>query len=412
MAESGVHFAKGFLTWGALAGEASRKLERLRKRLEARPTAYVCRSQREALEAVSFCLAENMDFIVLPAEVLKGVLRERLTAEGYGILDYAGLHLTDPPKPRPFTPGRVSLLTSGSTGAPKRIEHRAETLQTFTRLTHPCEGRWLLLYQVGTYAWYQMVFLGRSVQGVDLVAPSGMEPEILLREAAEMKVTAVSATPTFWRTLFLRASEKELRRFPLKQVTLGGERVDQALLDALAALYPAARITQIYASAEAGACIVVSDGREGFPAGYLTREGEVRLRIRGEELEVLSPHASTQGAGRWVSTGDRVERSGDRIRFVGRSAGTLINVGGKKANPADIERVLYLHPAVLWCRVEGVKAAFTGFLPKAQVVLRERQQAGEAALVAHCQGQLPEHAVPRFWEFLKEVPLSDNLKSG
>ena len=82
--------------------------------------------------------------------------------------------------------------------------------------------------------------------------------------AAEHGVTAASGTPTFWRQTIYRDAEA-LAKVPLEQITLGGEPVDQAILDQLREIFPTARISWIYASSEVGASIVVHDGKAGFP---------------------------------------------------------------------------------------------------------------------------------------------------
>ena len=59
-------------------------------------------------------------------------------------------------------------------------------------------------------------------------------------------MTHVSGTPTLWRALLVALGSKAAT-LPLRQITLGGEAVDQAILDRLANLYPGASITHIYA---------------------------------------------------------------------------------------------------------------------------------------------------------------------
>ena len=77
------------------------------------------------------------------------------------------------------------------------------------------------------------------------------------------------------------------------QITLGGEAVDQDLLDRLHAAFPHARLTHIYASTEMGVCFSVRDGKAGFPADYLSdRSLPCQLRIASDgELEIRSKRA-------------------------------------------------------------------------------------------------------------------------
>lgn len=133
----------------------------------------------------------------------------------------------------------------------------AHTLQGLTTVSTPqAPRRWLLPFTPGTYAWWQLVTLSLNVPGQDLVTveAGGLSGWPVL--AAAEGVTAVSATPTFWRHSLLRdrAAVTALR---LEQITLGGEPVDQRLLNELTTAFPEARVSWIYASTETGAAFAV-----------------------------------------------------------------------------------------------------------------------------------------------------------
>lgn len=142
------------------------------------------------------------------------------------------------------------------------------------------------------------------------------------------------------------------------------------------------------------------------------------VRINDGVLQVRSPFAgvSSNALGgsdlSWINTGDLVELRGDRVYFCGRSDRAIINVGGSKAFPADIESVLHAHPSVLWCRVRAVRAPLVGYLPEADVVLKPTADLpSELELTKFCATRLPEFAIPRFWNFLPAIPVEDSLKS-
>src|SRR4029077_2918568 len=98
-------------------------------------------------------------------------------------------------------------------------------------------------------------------------------------------VTHISGTPTFWRSFLLVAPPASLSE--LRQITMGGEAVDQPTLDRLRAAFPNAHITHIYASTEAGVVFSVHDGEEGSPAEWLEDVVQgVNLRVSDGMLEV------------------------------------------------------------------------------------------------------------------------------
>ncbi len=304
-------------------------------------------------------------------------------------------------------PGRIWLLTSGSTGRPKQVAH---TLDSLTTVGGEQPARvWLCPYATGAYAWWQVVTLSLALPGQDVVF---VEPDQLDRWpalAAEHGVTAASGTPTFWRQALFRAGDT-LSSVPLKQITLGGEPVDQAILDRLHETFPAARVSWIYASSEAGAAIAVHDGQAGFPAAWLDRDtpGRPRLRVEDGELVIASAKAA-EGMSGEIHTGDRAEIADGRVLIVGRIASDEINVGGSKASASGVRTTLLAHPAVAWAAVKGRRAPLVGNVVTAQVVLSG--EAGEADLLEWCAARLPEYAVPRRLKLLPEIPLKETLKS-
>ena len=332
--------------------------------------------------------------------------RQGLRRDGFALVDPAGT--TQPEQERPADDGRLWLLTSGSTGRPKRVAHTLTSLTTVSGAQPP--RRWLCPYLPGAYAWWQVVTLSLAHDGQDIVFVDNDDldtwPEIALAE----NVNAISGTPTFWRRALLSYAET-MSKLELTQVTLGGEPVDQAILDRLAELYPSARLSWIYASSEAGAAIAVHDGRAGFPEAWLDREvsGRPRLSVEGDELLVQS-RASAEGFGAGVRTGDRVELRDGRVLITGRLASDEINVGGSKASASVVRDTLTCHPEVLWAQVRGRRAPIVGQMVAAEVVLRGDTTTPEA-LTAWCAERLPDYAVPRRIRVLDEIPIKESLKS-
>src|SRR5207248_5980051 len=118
---------------------------------------------------------------------------------------------------------------------------------------------------------------------------------------------------------------------------------------------PDARIVHAFASTEAGVAFEVDDGREGFPASIVEAGRDVQVAVRDGSLRIRSPRTAAAYLGEqrrpiagedgFVDTGDIVERRGDRYYFLGRRNG-VINVGGLKVHPEEIEAAINRHPAV------------------------------------------------------------------
>jgi acyl-CoA synthetase (AMP-forming)/AMP-acid ligase II len=248
------------------------------------------------------------------------------------------------------------------------------------------------------------------------------EPADVAKLMAAAGVQFASATPSYWRRLLISVDAALLSQVPLVQITLGGEVVDQTILDRLAQTFPAARLTHIYATTELGRCFAVTDGKAGFPQAWLHHASTdgVELQIRDGQLWVRSansmsgydPLAPGQGPDRdaagWSATGDLVELRGDRIYFVGRNS-EMINVGGNKVYPVAVERVIRQLPEVAEVRVYAQASSLAGQLVACQIVPapgcsdeQVRQKIRE-----HCQAYLNRPACPRMIEIVERLQLSE-----
>lgn len=414
-AENRVTFGKPEDCWQGLHDEFALRLGPARRHAGKR-VVFVADTMRQALGAVAYAAPARLDMGVIERGRLSAGVQTRFLEHGIHLIDAAtGAPMGEVPANTESEPGRITVLTSGTTGLLKLIPHTVDTLNTFDRVNELEPNSWFVPYQIGSYAWYQMVALGLFVPGQHLV-PADFQDLMGSFEAAlrDRCVTAISSTPTFWRTAFMSISGAQLAEAPLQSISMGGEIVDQSILDRLAQLYPRAKVRHIYASSETGAAIVVSDGRAGFDAGLLNRErGDIALKVADGRLFVRSRYGNRDEAGDWIDTGDLVEERDGRVFFCGRAGNSMINVGGHKAFPPDIEACLMTHPQVAWAKVTARRAPLVGSLAMATVVLHVPMDplAAELMLTAHCEGKLAEYAIPRMWEFMDQVPLKASLKS-
>ena len=310
-----------------------------------------------------------------------------------------------------------AMPTSGTSGPPKLVAH---TLATLTAAFRPATGeRWATFYDVRRYGGLQILL--RSLLGAESLTLTDPNEGVdaFLGRIGQARATHISGTPSHWRKVLMSGGA---HRIAPQRVRLSGEIADDAVLAALRALYPDAHVEHAYASTEAGVAFVVSDGRAGFPASLLREDGEVALRVVDDVLRVRSNRAALRylGAGApaledsdgFVDTGDVVARNGDRCLFVGRRGG-VINVGGAKVHPEEVEAALNAHRAVRASRVFARRNPITGALVAAEVVLSEGVAADEATkrdILAACRAALPAYKAPSFLNFVAELPMTDGGK--
>jgi acyl-coenzyme A synthetase/AMP-(fatty) acid ligase len=313
------------------------------------------------------------------------------------------------------------LVTSGTTGVPKMVVHDLASLTAPLQAPSPADGAtvWGTFYDIRRYGGLQ-IYLRALLGGASLVL-SNPEESVAdhLARLAQHGVTHLSGTPSHWRRALMNpAIEKIAPRY----VRLSGEIADQAILDGLRATFPQAVIGHAYASTEAGVAFDVNDDLAGFRADYFaaTRD-DVEMKIVDGSLRIRSPRTASAYLGTaqpladadgFVDTGDIVEQHDGRCLFAGRKGG-IINIGGMKVHPEEVEAVINRHPRVRMSLVRGRQSPITGSVVVADVVLSSGQDLESARqievkndILKFCSNALPRHKVPASISFVPKLDVA------
>jgi acyl-coenzyme A synthetase/AMP-(fatty) acid ligase len=302
------------------------------------------------------------------------------------------------------------LFTSGTTGAPKMVAHTLEGLTGAIQPPAATDIVWGTFYDIRRYGGLQILL--RALLGQASLVLSDAHEEVADFLARLAPVTHLTGTPSHWRRALMSPANAKINP---RYVRLSGEIADQAILDSLKARFPDAAIGHAYASTEAGVGFEVTDGLEGFPASFIGRPGAVEMKVADGTLHIRSPRTASEYIGGasllsdgWVDTTDMVEQRGDRFHFVGRTGG-IINVGGLKINPEEVEAVINRHPGVRMSRVSGRKNPITGAIVIADVVLTDAANDNATfkdAILAACREKLPAFKVPAMLRFVEKLELT------
>jgi acyl-coenzyme A synthetase/AMP-(fatty) acid ligase len=325
--------------------------------------------------------------------------------------------------PRPYETEWV-LLTSGTTGVPKLVVHTLASLAGAIGC-EPRNGRliWSTFYDIRRYGGLQ-ILLRAILTGSSLLLSNAQEStaDFLARVGAH-GVTHISGTPSHWRRALMSSSA---RLIAPEYIRLSGEIADQGILNHLAQVYPQARIAHAFATTEAGVAFDVNDGMTGFPCSVLKRTPGVEMKVENDSLRIRSPrtasrylnelHGPLKNADGFVDTTDILDLRNERYYFVGRRDG-VINVGGLKVHPEEVEEVINRHPKVRMSLVRTKKSSIIGSLVVADVVLRSAPGPDSDAdrhilqdILLLCREELASHKVPSAINFVSKLAVADSGK--
>ena len=298
---------------------------------------------------------------------------------------------------------KITIFTSGTTGQPKEVVHSISTLTRSVRVGEKYRNQtWAYAYNPTHMAGLQVFF--QAFENLNTLVNVFNQPrEYVYHQIQENAITHISATPTFYRLLlpYERAYENVVR------VTLGGEKSDQHLYDSIKKIFPNARINNVYASTEAGTLFAAKG--DCFQIPELTRD---KYKVVDGELLI---HKSLLGSSSSFKFTEDFYHSGDLIEWVDETAGLfrfksrkneLINVGGYKVNPNEVETAIMDIEGVKQAMVYGRANSILGNVLCAEVVLEPGSEMQELDIKKHLNALLQDFKIPRKIKFVDEISLT------
>ena len=309
----------------------------------------------------------------------------------------------------------VVLFTSGSTGNPKAA------LQSLERFLHKFEKpgrryRTLAFLLFDHIAGIDTLFYTLASGGT-LVTTRERTTDAICALIERARVEVLPASPSFLRLMCIGGGASDYDLGSLKIITYGSEPMDPSTLAWLGSQFPHAEIIQKYGTTETGSPRSKSRGRDSLwlrikDSDVATRvvDGILHIRSEGTILGYLNAPSPVDADG-WYCTGDVVDvendSEGEWIRFRGR-ASDVINVGGEKVSPAEVEQTILELPFVEDAVVRGEPHALMGQIVTARVtvIAQTDGKTAKKEIRKRCRARLAPYKVP-----VKIDVVADNLTS-
>jgi acyl-coenzyme A synthetase/AMP-(fatty) acid ligase len=311
-------------------------------------------------------------------------------------------------------PGLI-LFSSGSTGKPKGIVHSLPLLLEKFRKPRHCFRtiNFLLFDHIGgvNTLFYTLANLGT------IVVPADRSVTAVCAAIERHGVELLPTSPSFLNLLLLAEAHRNYDLSSIKLITYGTEVMPERTLDAANAAFPNATFQQTYGLSELGILrsksesnrsLLVKIGGEDYETKV--ENGTLRIRARSSMLGYLNASQPFDADG-WFNTGDAVVEEGGYYRILGRQS-DVINVGGQKVYPAEVEQVLADLPGVIDAAVTGEKHLLMG-----QIVVATLQMAEPADPVEmrrrvseHCKGRLQPFMIPSKVKVVTESQVNYRFK--
>lgn len=307
-------------------------------------------------------------------------------------------------------PGLI-VFSSGSTGKPKAILQDCE--RVMRKFVDERDGWGTVLFLMLDHFGGFNTLLSSFAYGGFAVCLSDRSPESVCMAIERTQATLMPTTPTFINLLIASRCYRSFDLSSIKLITYGTEVMPPATLEKLREIFPNAKIKQTYGLSELGVLRSKSESDDSVwvkigGSGFETKIVENILWVKSEANMVgyLNAPNPIDDDG-WMCTGDSVETRGEYMRILGRKS-DMINVGGQKVFPTEIENVLLEADNVREATVFGVPHPVMGNVVKAKVSLEEPEDRFLLAerLRKHCMKRIAKYKVPVKYEIIKQTEQS------
>lgn len=310
------------------------------------------------------------------------------------------------------------LFSSGSTGAPKAMIHDLDNLID-TYKDKKSKGLVFLIFLMFDHIGGLNTLLNCLSMNVTMVFPDTREPDHVAHLIEKYKVNILPASPTFLNLMLISEANLHYDLSSLRMITYGTEPMPDSLLLKLKDAFPRVKFLQTFGTSETGISATSSYSSTSTflkiddpNTEYKIVDGELWLKSKTQIMGYLNSSMEKFTNDGWFKTGDMVEQQdGGYIKIVGRNS-EMINIGGEKVLPSEVESVLFQMPKVKDCTVYGEYNPVMGQMVVAKILYGEQVKPSvlKKLVVTFCADKLAKYKIPVKVILMTEAEYTERFK--
>ena len=307
------------------------------------------------------------------------------------------------------------LFSSGSTGKPKAMIHNLDTLIDSYKDKKEKSMNMLVFLMFDHIGGLNTVF-NALCMGACLIIPKIKDAKTICELIEKYKIMVLPSSPTFLNLILISEEYKNYDLSSLRMITYGTETMPESLLLKLKEVFPKVKFLQTFGTSETGISTTSSKSSnslfmklEDINGEYKIVENELWLRSKTQVLGYLNASMDSFTSDGWFKTGDLVEVDGEYIKIIGR-AKEVINVGGQKVLPSEIESIILEMEEISDCMVYAEQNAITGQTVVCDVVLNQEVENIKKRVRVFCKDRLDAYKIPTKVNVVDKTNFSDRFK--
>lgn len=312
------------------------------------------------------------------------------------------------------------LFSSGSTGAPKAMIHNLDTLVDSYGDKKQKQIN-MLVFLMFDHIGGINTMLNILSMNATMIIPLNRNADDICKLIEEYKIAVLPSSPTFLNLILINRSYEKYDLSSLRMITYGTETMPEGLLNRLKAVFSKVKFLQTFGTSETGIATTSSKSSSSTfmkiddeNLEYKIVDNELWLRSKTQILGYLNRSMESFTNDGWFKTGDLVELDNEGfIRIIGRNK-EIINVGGQKVLPSEVESVLLGMDEIEDCLVYGEQNAITGQSVSCDVVLKHGiDDSGFKILVRKfCKDKLDNFKIPTRVNVVQKTEFTERFKKS
>ena len=312
------------------------------------------------------------------------------------------------------------LFSSGSTGAPKAMVHNLDTLVDSYGDKKQKQIN-MLVFLMFDHIGGINTMLNILSMNATMIIPQNRNADDICKLIEEYKIAVLPSSPTFLNLILINRSYEKYDLSSLRMITYGTETMPEGLLGRLKAVFSKVKFLQTFGTSETGIAATSSKSSSSTfmkiddeNLEYKIVDNELWLRSKTQILGYLNRSMESFTNDGWFKTGDLVELDNEGfIKIIGRNK-EIINVGGQKVLPSEVESVLLGMDEIEDCLVYGEQNAITGQSVSCDVVLKHGiDDSGFKILVRKfCKDKLDNFKIPTRVNVVQNTEFTERFKKS
>ncbi len=292
------------------------------------------------------------------------------------------------------------LFSSGSTGKPKAMVHNFDNLINSYKDKKE-KSLNMIIFLMFDHIGGLNTLLNILSTGSSMIIPENRNPDDICKLIQDYKITVLPSSPTFLNLILMSNSHNKYDLSSLKMITYGTETMPDSLLSRLKDIFLKVKFLQTFGTSETGIANTKSKASnstfmkiEDLDLEYKIVENELWLKSKTQILGYLNSSMDSFTKDGWFKTGDLVETlDDDYLKIIGRNK-EVINVGGQKVLPSEVESIILTMNDIDDCMVYGEKNIITGETVVCDVVCKNEIQNIKVLIRKFCKDKLDNYKIP------------------